>query len=419
MKHYFLFFKENPIWNKVLLFSLIIFFLRISDGIISFWAPNQIQESLGNSTWMGLIISFQSIVGFLADIFLPSLLSDVHSKRILTWAIVLSAITSVMFIGTDYFPFVLFFLVAMAIWGVYYELLHFAQFQFMGTVVPPHMRSSAWGVLNTFTNMAYFLGPLIAAALLIKGIVITESVILSFLVIGFFLLISIKVVHDTPVVVDNQRINPLIELVHWLKLSKVVWPVIIINMLLGFIDSTFWTTGAVWTEKLATTSFWGSLFLPFYQLPAIFLGLIIARWGIYKGKKLLSEKLLIVAGVCLMLFAVSENVFWILSMVLISSVAIGTCYPLVEAIYSDLVSRMGHEKDDMIGLSGSTLNLAYIIWPPIAGILVGQIGERMSFSYLGLLVILTAIGLLFITPKKLHLPQGEIKAWESLEGPTL
>lgn len=412
MKRYFLYLKENPVWNKVLVFSLILFFLRIADGIISFWAPNQIQESLGNSTWMGLVISFQSVIGLLADIFLPSVLRDVHSKKILIWAIVLSATTSIMFIGTDYFPFILLFLAAMAVWGVYYELIHFAQFQFMGTSVPPHMRSSAWGVLNIFTSISYFLGPLIAAALLIKGVILTESVLISFLGIGLFLLISLKVVHDAPTEPVLEKVKPLVELKHWVALSKVIWPVIVINMLLGFIDSTFWTTGAVWTEEMASTNFLGGLFLPFYQLPAIFLGILIAKWGIYKGKKLLSEKLLILAGLALMLFAVSQNIIWILTMVLFTSIAVGTCYPLVEAVYSDLVSRMGHEKDDMIGLSGSTLNLAYIIWPPIAGILSEQIGERLSFSYLGLLVVLTAIGLLLVTPKKLRLPQAEIQTWQ-------
>lgn len=399
-------------WVKVLLFSLTLFFLKIADGIIAFWAPNQIQTALGNSTWMGLVIGFQSVIGLIADIYLPGILRNTHSRTLLVWAIILSAATSVMFIGSVYFPFVLLFLVAMAIWGVYYELLSFAQYQFMGSTVPPHMRSGAWGIFNTFGNLSYFLGPLIAAAVLLKGYAVTESVFLSFLVIGLFMVISLRVVHDKPAGDVLERSHPLTELNHWVRLAKVVWPVIIIRILLGIIDATFWTTGAVWTEHLARESFWGGLFLPFYQLPPIFMGLVIARWGVYKGKKILTERYLIIAGIFLMLFAVSPSLWWILTMTLASSVAIGICYPLLDGVYSDLVSRMGHEGNDMIGLTSSTTNLAYIIGPPVAGIIAGQIGERMTFSYVGLLVILTAVGLLFVTPKKLRLPQTEIKTWE-------
>ncbi len=408
-----MFFRENPVWSKILLFSVALFFLRIADGIISFWAPSQIQEALGNSTWMGIVISFQSVIGFLADLFLPGLIRNARVKTLLVWAIILSAATSFAFIGSQYAPFVLLFLIAMAIWGIYYELLHFAQYQFMGASVSPHLRSSAWGILNIFTSISYFFGPLIAAVVLVKGLVVTEVVFMSFLIIGLFLLVSLKVVKD----VDGENwgeghVNAKSELKHWLTLAKVIWPIITINLLLGFIDSTFWTTGAVWTEKLAGESFWGGLFLPFYQLPAIFLGLIIAKWGIYKGKKILAEKFLILAGIFLMLFAVSSNIIWILAMVLAASTAVAICYPLVEGVYTDLVSRMGRDKEDMVGLSGSTLNLAYIIGPPIAGILASQIGERLSFSYLGLLVILVSLGLLFVTPKKLRLPQNEIETWK-------
>lgn len=412
MKRFFSFIKGNPVWTKILLFSLTLFFLRIADGIISFWAPNQIQDALGDSTWMGIVISFQSVIGFLADLFLPGLIRNIHAKTLLIWAVILSGATSFLFIGSSYFPYVLLFLLAMAIWGIYYELLHFAQYQFMGISVPPHMRTSAWGVLNIFTNIAYFLGPLIAAGVLLRGLMITEVTFMALLIIGAFMLISLKVIQDGGDGWGEEHVNPVTELKHWFRLTKVVWPVIIINMLLGFVDATFWTTGAVWTEKLATQNFFGGMFLPFYQLPSIFLGLILARLEIYKGKKILSEKLLIVAGLFLMLFAVSTNVVWILLMVLLSSTAIGLCYPLVEGVYTDLVSRMNQDKEDMVGLSGSTLNLAYIIWPPVAGILAAQIGERMSFSYLGLIVILTAIGLLFVTPKKLRLPQTEIGKWK-------
>lgn len=405
---------KNPLVVKILFFSTALFFLRLADGIIAFWAPNQIQETLGNSTWMGIVISFQSVIGLLSDIYLPGILRNSHTKTLLYWAVILSAVTSFIFIGSIYMPYILLFLVAMALWGIYYEFLHFAQFQFMGTAVPANMRTYGWGIINVSMSIAYFLGPLIAAFLLARGTLVTEAVFLSLLIIGLFVTVFLKILHN-PAPEKLKHTGALTEINHWRKLIKVIWPAVVITSLLGFMDSTFWTTGAVWTEKLAETNPIGGFFLSFYQLPAIFLGFVVAKWGVYRGKKVLAEKFLIIAGVSLMLFAISDNILFLLLMVLICASAVGAIYPLIEAVYSDLISRMGHDKEDMIGLSASTLNIAYIIWPPIAGFIASQIGERLSFSYLGLLVILASIGLLATTPKKLRLPQTEIHSWGARE----
>jgi MFS family permease len=412
VKRYLSFFKENPIWSRVLLFSLSIFFLRIADGIISFWSPNQIQDAFNNPFLMGLIISFQSIVGLVADVFFPTLLKNAKVKALIIWGAIISGLTSILLVGTVFFPIIWLSLIAMAFWGVYYELVGFGQYQFMGSAIPSHMRSSAWGVFDIFFNLAYFIGPLLAALVLSKGYLLTEIVFFAMLLIGLVIFWLSKISDEKNIVSEPVHINPIEELRHWLVLSKVVWPVIIITLILGFVDSAFWTTGAVLTEKLVKTNWIGGLFLPLYQLPSIFLGLVVAKWGIFKGKKILSEKFMLLAGLFLMFLAFSQNIIWMLLMVTASSAMIAICYPLLQAVYSDLVSRMGHESKDMIGLTSSVLNVAYIVWPPIGGLIAMQIGERLMFSYLGFLVILVAIGLLIVTPKKLRLPQEEIKTWE-------
>lgn len=412
MKRIHSFIKENPVWTKVLLFSLTLFFLRMADGIIAFWAPNQIQNSLNNSLWMGLIISFQSIVGFAADLVFPTLLKNATVKKLVLWGILLLGITSFLLVSTAFKPLVLVFMVTMLLWGVYYEFISFANYQFMGSVVPLHMRSGAWGITGIFSNLAYFLGPLAATILLLKGYWITEAVFMGFLIIGFLLLISTKNMHDAPVQIDIEDVNPWVELKHWFTLTKHIWPAIVLSVLLGFIDSTFWTTGAIWTEKLAMRDALGGLFLPLYQFPPIILGLVMARWGIYKGKKILAEKFLIVAGLFLIFLAAKNTVIWQLTIVLFASVALSVCYPLLEGVYTDIVARMGKEKKDMIGLTSSTTNLSYIVWPPVAGFISSRVGEQLTFSILGIGVVIIGVILLFVTPKKLRLPQEEISTWD-------
>ena len=360
---------------------------------------------------MGAIISFQSVVGFAADLIFPRVLKSIRVRRLVFWAILISGLTSFSLSAGAVRPFVAIFIVTMALWGIYYELVNFANYQFMGTVVPLQMRAAAWGFVGIFLNTAYFLGPFIASVLLTHGILITQGTVIIFLVTAFVVLTLTKNMHDSPTSVDFHDLNPLVEFKHWFTLSEAIWPVLIISLVLGFIDSTFWTVGAVWTEKLTKINPWGVWFLPLYLLPSICIGIPLSNWNISSGKKKLAEKFLGLAGIIFIAISVSGSVPWQLAVVCLGSSALAICYPMLGGVYSDIISRMGGEKKDMIGLTSSVTNLSYIIWPVFAGLIASKVGERLTFSYLGVGVLVVAAILIFITPKKLKLPQEEIKSW--------
>lgn len=413
MKRLDLFTKQNPVWAKVILFNVTMFLICLADGIIAFWAPVQIESSLKNTVLMGIIISFQSVVGLASDILFPSILKNASVRRLVILAILFVGMASMMLVASYFKPLVAMFMATMAIWGVYYELIAFSNNQFVATAVPPHMRSSAWGVVSIFASSAYFLGPTIAPFLILKGpfyILTAVMILLALTLLTCVTTLKNEIKKDEEFDIGNA--SPLAEFKHWWVLARVIWPMLVMTLCLGFIDSTFWTIGAVWSERLSKSSFLGGMFLSFYMLPAIVVGFFVAKERIYKGKKILSEKILILAGVCLMLLGISTNIYWQLGMVILASTCLSVCGPLVQGVYSDIVSRMGHEKKEMIGLTSSVVNLAYIIWPPIIGYITSQLGERLSFSYLGLLAVLVAAGLLYVTPKKLRLPQDEIRNWE-------
>jgi len=405
-------FKTDPVWTKLLTFSLILFFIRLSDSIIAFWAPNQIQNSLNNPIIMGAIISFQSLVGFASDLVFPKIFKTVHTRRLFFWAILISALTSVALASSTLKPIIAIFIVTMTLWGIYYELVNFANFQFMSTSIPGNMRAAAWGFTGIFVNLAYFLGPFIATKLLSSGILITQGTIIIFLVAALIILSVGKKKNETSETVDFGSANPLLELKHWATLSKAVWPALTIGLLLGFIDATFYTVGAVWTEKLSLVNPWGVWFLPLYLLPSICLGIPLSNWRIENGKKKLAEKFLGVAGVFFILIGINSSIQWQLAMVALAASAVAVCYPLLEGVYTDILTRMGSEKKDMIGLTGSALNISYIIWPVFAGLISARVGERMTFSWLGVIILVSSLILLLVTPRKIKLPQTEIKTWE-------
>lgn len=153
-------------------------------------------------------------------------------------------------------------------------------------------------------------------------------------------------------------------------------------------------------------------FLPMYQVPALFVGFLLAKWGIHKGKKILTEKLLILAGMFLIGLGFGKTIGLQITMVFFASLAISVAYPLLDGVYSDIVARMGKEKNHLIGLTSSTINVSYVIWPPIAGLICSKVGEMGTFGILGGLVVAVSFILLFVTPKKLRLPQSKIQTWK-------
>jgi MFS family permease len=411
IRRYFRLLKD-PVWSKVLTLSLALSFVMLADALISFWAPNLLETSLNSSILMGVVIGFQSVIGFLADLVFPNLLKNVTVRRLVILAIMTSAMTILALVGASIKPLVLIFLVSMGLWGVYYEFEGFACFEFMANTVPLTIRTGAWGVMGIFRNLAYFLGPLLGAWILVFGNLPLAGVALSLLFIGLIIILVSGKSHDRKLTIDVRRVNLVQELIHWRTLIVHVWPVIVMSLLLGFIDATFWTTGAVLTENLSKGNPLGALFLPLYSFPSLFMGLVVAKWGIYKGKKKTAGKFLIGAGLVLMLLLVSHNLYWQLLMVLISGILLSITYPLIEGVYTDINARLGREKTHMIGLTSSVINLSYIIWPVIAGLITDRLGVGATFAITGGLVAFVSFILLFVTPKKLLLPQKEIKTWE-------
>ncbi len=394
----------------------ILFFVLLADAILSDWVPVYMQNVLGGPLLMGLVMAFSSLIGLGADFLFPQLLSGTMVKKLVVMAILaglafcLILYWSTFFGGEAGWVLLVMLLVAMAVWGVYYEFLGFASQQFVAETAPPHQRASVWAVMGVFKNLAYFLGPIMGGVLASGGdrtVLLTAGLIS---LAAYILLLFFKV-KSRQVAIEVNQVNLKSEASHWGVLMRRVWPMLLISLMLGLVDATFWTTGTVFTENLAQQGWWGGLFLPMYTLPSLFVGVFVMRWGIYQKKKKWAEIFMLLGGVFLMLLYRGGSIYYILLMVFLSSAMLSVSYPLIDAVYSDIVFRMGRERKHMVGLSSSMISLAYIIGPILAGGVASAVGERMTFVVMGAAMTLIAVFLLLVTPKKLKLPQAEIGTW--------
>lgn len=402
----------KPFWTKLTLLSFTLFFIFLGDAILSFWVPNLLESSFKSPFAMGLILSFSSLVGLVADLVLPQLVKHFSVKKLFNLGIAASILFSLSLLLALKYPLLIIFLFAMAVWGLYYEFFGFGSRQFVADSAPLRLRSSSWAFIGAFKNLAYFLGPLVSGFILFRGSHSLILLALFFTGLGFFLLLFSRSPVKHPQPLELKQVNPVLELSRWFILVKSVWPMVIISLFLGLIDSFFWSIGAVWTEKLGCESLIGKFFLPAHTLPALFVGFLVVKWGIYRGKKIMAEKFLFLSGILLAALMFSANVYWQVLVVFFSSLALSVVYPLVEAVYSDVVARMGREKKHLIGLSNSIISLAYIIGPALAGFIANYLGERLAISAIGLFTAAVAWVLIFVTPAKLKLPQSEIKDWQ-------
>ncbi|KKT49363.1 MAG: 3-phenylpropionic acid transporter [Candidatus Collierbacteria bacterium GW2011_GWD2_45_10] len=363
---------------------------------------------------MGIIISFSSLVGFGADLIFPQLLKHVKTRKVLLMAIGSSLVFCGVLLWSVAWPLIVLFLLAMGVWGVYYEFLGFGGQAFVSESVPVTARSGVWAVMSAFRSLAYFIGPILGSYLAIsKGdywvvMVATVCVALGYLVWMIMGRSNRESVVDEPA----ERVSLLKEIQHWWTLSERVWPVLAISLMMGIVDATYWTTGTVFSDNLAKQNWWGGLFLPLYTLPMVFVGVVIARWGVYKGKKKLAEIFMLISGLLLVLIGPSDSVIVALTVSLLVGTMLSVSWPMTDAVYSDIVSRMGSEGKHMVGLSGSTLSVAYIVGPIIAGLISQFVGEKNTFVVMGIVLTLVSLCLLVVTPKKLRLPQAEIKTWD-------
>lgn len=404
--------ENNELIMKIISLGSVLFLIFLADATLSFWVPNFLEQTFGNTTKVGLVISTSSLIGLIADLVIPQMLRGITVRKLTVSSIILSMIFSVFLFSATVSPYLITILLAMTTWGIYYEFLGFAQQQFVADSTPLKFHAVAWGLLGVFKSLAYFLGPLIGDWLYPENLQSVLYTAFALLILSLLILTATMKKHKRKLDIQIREVSLIRELSHWKELFVHVWPVVFISLFLGLVDANFWTLGPIITQQLSEESFFGGWLLSIYIFPSLFMGFVVARMGIYKGKKKIAQKFMLMAGLTLSLFSLFDSISWMLCIVFITSMLLAVVYPMTDAVYSDIVQRMGKEREHLIGLSSSTRSVAYIVGPAFAGSIADYLGFYKSFSTLGIIVAIVALVLLLNTPKKILLPQKEIKRWK-------
>ncbi len=384
--------------------SLMLLFWALFDGTASFITPLVITQNGFSKTLMGIIIGSSSVAGALFDFFLSKYLVNTHFRRVY---FALLAICSI-------YPLVLWqaktvwvYLVAMALWGLYYDFSNFGTFDFVSRKTQKSEHSASFGVLLVFRSLGYMLAPLIV------GFVISTTVDSKpFLLMWVYLLLAITCYivllyaqkRHRAHFIDEKTIKPksmLFEFSLWKHLGRQMLPILMLTTLLNIFDAFFWTLGPLVSESYQSIHPFNGLFMTAYSFPPLVIGWFVGRITGKIGKKRTSFIAFFIGSLFLVSFAFLQNPILIIAIIFLSSCISSLAWPSLNGEYADYVIRVPKVQREIQSIEDFFTNAGYIVGPVIAGILADRVGNMHAFAYLGFFSAIISLLLFKMTPKKI------------------
>lgn len=405
-------------------FFVVFFIVVIADGILAYIFPIVVEQSVGSNTMMGLILALSSIAGLICDFVFPSLISRKHWKQLLIICVSIAFFFPLFTYYGQVFKYAGFFVIASIIWGICYEFLAFSQQNYIVHADKERNFSKDWGLLALFLSIVAVITPVLGSELLNLGGITYAFFVLSLLSLALMILLTsapVKNNHKTSSVKSTgKEVMRLIEEFKvWGVLSRSIWQVLTVSLVLQSLFASYWVFGGLFGQELAGEAGFDWIVMFLFAVPGLIAYLMLSRLMIKNRKKALSHMALIIGGFLLMIIVFTEGHIFLTGMIIfLSSLMFAISYPLNNAVFSDLATRLGKEQNHLFGMVNATGSIAFIVVPILLGLISDIWGYYNSFAFMGGVTFFTGIVLVFTTPRKIHLPQkklGEITHTESTE----
>lgn len=360
-------------------------------------------------------MSLSSVIGIACDFLIPIVFPKYGWKFQIIVGIILAITFPIATAIGDVFSMVWLFVIAVMLWGIYYEFIMFAQQSFIVEEEKEATYSHNWSIIEILTDIVEILGPIIGALLLVRGVfAYASSVVLVEILALIFALLLIFVNKTTQGARPRSNIKSYFgvfkELKVWRILSKKVYIILIMSVIVEIVYAGFATFSGIYGEKLIKNPDWDWAIMVGATLPYVLGSFVVFRLNIRKGKKRLSQIAIVTAGLILAsLVFFNDKLIPILVIVFLSNLVMSLCWPLDDAIYSDLQKRLGKKGIHLIGLSQASYSIAYIIAPTFIGLLADNVGFANSFAIIGGISAVLGIILLVVTPRKIRLPHQQLE----------
>jgi len=379
-------------------------FYALYEGIVAFLTPIIITQAGFSKTMLGLIFGSSSIAGALFDFFLCRVIRHVSYRRLFLFVYVLCVLYPILLLTANSITL---FLLAMGVWGIYYDLKNIANLDYVGRFTDKKEHVNSFGMIMAFQTVGFLIGPIVAGALLAEAFawrpIVMAWIFLSISFCFFLGLLFLTRGNTQSTKFDcmpNRGIKAEWRL--WRKLGKVLFPVLILSLYINMIDASFWTIGPLIGETFSHMDGLAGLVMTAYTLPGLLVG-----WGIGVvtkrfGKKRTAFLNLLIGSLFLMLLPLYPNSILLLVGIFVAALFYAGAFPSISGAYADYVSETkGYEKE-IEGLQDCYANAGYIVGPMMAGFFADQFGNLETFFLIGLLGAIIALILLFTATKPIN-----------------
>lgn len=375
------------------------------DGSIGFAVPFLVIEAGVSKTMMGLIFGFSSIVGAGFDFILSAYIKSIHFRRMYL----------LMFVGCLVYAAVIaqahtvaLFLIAMGLWGIYYDLMNFGTNDFVSRCIAPKDHTVGYSLIDWAKSLGLVIAPIIGS------IFVTTEVSPALFGIGYLFLLFGIVAFIAVVIIQSEKTHyiedsvrkrkpAMKELILWLRTSHKLWVPLTFIFILYVSESFFWVIGPLISEDLSVMNPLGGLILTAYFFPSLILDWFVPSIVAQFGKKETAFVAFLVSAVLLTSLVMITSVVMIIICIFLLSCCLSLAYPAIRSAISDYITENPQYEHEIQGVTDFSSNIAYVIGPILAGVFADTWGNQGAFSAFGVMGIIVICFLLPYAKKDIRL----------------
>ena len=402
--------------NLFVVYCLTLTLLLFVESVMGYYFPIVLEESTGSNMSTGLVIGLCNIAALICDFVFP----EIFKKK--TWKFLFLAAILIQFGFPGFTNLAIvtggagLFIVAGLFWNVYYEFMAFSRQNFIVSNESKDNYSQVWGIISVLSSFVGLVGPVVGSLLL------KETVGSRVLFFGMFqtltLFSGLILISLTPKTQQEHKLRRTIhhklsifkDLKLWEILGGRVFPIIIIGVIISLISAAVMSFGGLMGVEMFKGEDLDWLLIVVFAIPSIIASLILTKFSVRKYKKLISQILIILAGLslCVMPLLKSQPIV-ILICFFFCSLFLSFAWIVNEAVYSDLSERARDEKIYINGMERLNDSIGYLIGPIVVGFLADKTDYYVAFAFVGFICVVLGIVLIMITPKKILIPHQKIK----------
>lgn len=381
-------------------FFIPLIIILFADSFMAYRFPVMVDSVIGSYTVMGFIMGLSSLVGTAVDIILPKVVKEGAYGRMFIVACMFGLIFPIStFLGVRSEQLI-WFIIAVACWGTYYELMLFAEQDLIAQEEKPSVFVRDWTLVSLCWHGVILVAPLLAGMLLDLPHYIGDSVGLSVYLLsaicfsGLLWLFSVrkKIRLHSKILSHAPAVRA--------QYLKLLWIPMVASFCLTAWSNLFWVLGALFGEQFTQHGHPAWIIFVTYAA-GVLVGSLIELKLTVRNPLRVALVGLIGAGVSLVpVVWVHDSPSIIYAEVFVAAMLFAIAVPLIDSVFTTATLSNPDDELEIIRLQRIMVSLAFMIFPPLLGISADYFGFASTFSIVSFLVAVTCSLLLYIVWRK-------------------